>query len=97
MPFIVHLPNSDVQVTGTEFNVNTYNADAEQIALIEGSVNLTAGNTTTALSSGKQPVYREHTGSSINPYDGDKVTGWRKGLFYFSDTTIHDIISYNNV
>src|SRR3546814_443153 len=91
MPFIVHLPNSDVQVTGTEFNVNNYNADAEQIALIEGSVNLTAGNTTTALSSGKQAVYSEHTGWSINPFDGDQVTGWRQGLFYFYDATLKDI------
>src|SRR3546814_14748742 len=66
MQFIVHLPNSDVQVTGTEFNVNTYNADAEHIALIEGYVNTNAGNPTTALSPGNQPVYRTHHGWSIN-------------------------------
>lgn len=90
-PFIVHLPNSNVLVTGTEFNINTYNPDAERVALVNGSVYLSAANATTILTPGTQAVYNTRSGWSKTSFDTDEVLGWRQGLYYFYDTTLEDI------
>src|SRR5690606_21005585 len=90
-PFIVHLPKSDVLVTGTEFNVNTYQHATDRIALVEGSVRLTAGTATTSLTPGTQAVFNPGSGWTTSAFDPDQVLGWRQGVFYFYDTSLEEI------
>jgi transmembrane sensor len=44
-PFIIHLPGNTVQVTGTEFNINTYDKSVVKVALVEGGANLLSDGT----------------------------------------------------
>lgn len=90
-PFLVHLPNSTVQVLGTEFNVNTYDSGVVKVALVTGAVNLEAPTGKSTLAPGKQAVYQ--TGQSITQvtFDERNVLSWRKGLFYFEDASLEVI------
>ena len=49
-PFVVHLPDGEVKVFGTEFNVNTNNIEAgtngSVIVLVKGSVSVSPTNGT---------------------------------------------------
>ena len=90
-PFIVHLPNSTVQVLGTEFNVNSYDSGVVRVALAEGSVNMKTLTGETELSPGRQAIY--HAGQPIEQEDFDarRVLSWRKGLFYFNNASLEEI------
>lgn len=90
-PFLVHLPNSTVQVLGTEFNVNTYDSGVVKVALVNGAVNLKAPTGESLLSPGKEAVY--HAGSLIQqqPFDPKLVLSWREGLFYFNGAKLTEI------
>lgn len=89
-PFIVHLPGNTVQVTGTEFNVNTYSPNTVKVALVEGGVNLLSGETTLKINPGFQGVA---TNGRIGqaPFQADKVLSWRQGIFYFEDVDLDEI------
>lgn len=90
-PFIVHLPNSSVQVLGTTFNVNSYDREAVKIALMEGAVQVSAGEHMLRLQPGKQAVYGEGRDISQQDFDPALVLGWQKGLYYFNESTLADI------
>lgn len=90
-PFIVHLPNSAVQVLGTEFNVNTYDAGIEKVALVKGSVNMQAPTGESKLTPGKQAVYRTGQPVTQETFDAKFVLGWQKGLFYFDEVSLEEI------
>lgn len=90
-PFIVHLPNSTVQVLGTEFNVNSYDPGTVKVALVEGSVNMTAPTGEIKLSPGREAIYREGQSLKQDAFDAKFVLGWQKGLFYFDEATLQEI------
>ncbi len=90
-PFIVHLPYSNVQVLGTEFNVNSYDSGLVKVALVEGAVNMQTTKGESKLAPGKQAIY--HSGQFImqETFDARSVLSWRKGLFYFNDAILQEI------
>jgi ferric-dicitrate binding protein FerR (iron transport regulator) len=90
-PFVVHLPQSTVQVLGTEFNVNTYDSGVVKVALVSGAVNLKAPTGESILSPGKEAIY--YAGNSIRQqsFDPRLVLSWREGLFYFNGATLTEI------
>lgn len=91
-PFIVHLPNATVQVTGTGFNVNTYEPGVERVSLMEGSVNMTASDRTVQLKPGVEGVYKRGEDSIISqPFSSRNVLGWREGLYYFDEADLTEI------
>ncbi|HTI92085.1 MAG TPA: FecR domain-containing protein [Puia sp.] len=89
-PFIIHLPGNTIQVTGTEFNVNTYSPTSVRVALVDGGINLLAGTNTLKLNPGFQAV---STAGKIEqaPFQADKVLGWREGIFTFDGAELEDI------
>jgi hypothetical protein len=90
-PFIVHLPGSNVEVLGTEFNVNTYDSGIVKVALVTGAVDLRSAGESSRVTPGREAVY--HFGQPIRqePFDPGKVLGWREGLFYFNGATLSEI------
>lgn len=90
-PFLVHLPNSTVEVLGTHFNVNSYDQGTEQVALVEGAVRMKAGEQALALRPGRAGIFREGAGLQETPFDRQKVLAWREGLFYFKNATVEEI------
>ncbi len=91
-PFIVHLPKATVQVTGTEFNVNSYIPTLTQVALVEGGVNLSAGDSTVKIKAGNQAIYNSVTRSTFQQtFVAKKILSWRKGVFYFESASLEEI------
>jgi transmembrane sensor len=90
-PFIVHLPGSEVQVLGTEFNVNTYDTGTIKVSLIEGSVKFNAASGNLTLKPGRQGVYLRNKNIYDQIFDSQKTLSWRKGIFYFDESPLEEI------
>lgn len=90
-PFIVHLPESDVEVLGTTFNINTYENGTDKVALIEGSVKMNTSDTETKITPGIEVTYKKGQGMTKNKFKVREVLGWQKGIFYFYDASLPEI------
>jgi len=90
-PFIVHTSNSDVQVLGTEFNVNTYDSATVKVALVEGSVKMNAGGHSVLLEPGKVATFAGKD-ITVDSFDQEEILDRQKGIFRFPDgVTIDEI------
>jgi len=92
-PFLVHTAHGTIQVLGTSFNINAYDAGTVKVALVEGAVRLTAGGSHVTIEPGKQAIYRVNSGIRLQSYDADEVLAWRQGKYYFSDASLNEIMS----
>ena len=90
-PFIVHLPESDVEVLGTSFNINTYDTGTDKVALVEGSVKMRTSDTETQITPGIELTYQKGQGMTKNKFNVREVLGWQKGIFYFYDASLPEI------
>lgn len=85
-PFIVKAGPGEIEVLGTEFNVNAY--DMVTVSLVSGAVRMRAGDDSVLLLPGYAVQY--HPGSKMQeaPFEAEDVLAWRSGVFVFSDTTL---------
>ncbi|SFW79816.1 FecR domain-containing protein [Chitinophaga sancti] len=84
-PFIVHLPhNRQVEVLGTEFNINTYDSGIAKISLVQGSVQVAEGESHALLTPGKAATIDAQR-IAVNTFDAEEVLGWRDGIIVFPD------------
>ncbi|WP_114937694.1 FecR family protein [Mucilaginibacter endophyticus] len=91
-PFIVHTDQTDVRVLGTEFNVNTYQANKIVTSLVEGLVSTSGqGKRKMLLRPGYQAVYTPVTGFISQTFDPAIELAWMNDIYYFHDTKLHDI------
>ncbi|MFC0515519.1 FecR family protein [Mucilaginibacter angelicae] len=91
-PFIVHTGQTDVKVLGTEFNVNTYQANETVTSLVEGSVSTNGRDKQKMLlQPGYQAVYKSGSGFRAQPFDPTVELAWMNDIYYFHDTKLHDI------
>jgi transmembrane sensor len=91
-PFIVHALATDVLVTGTAFNVNTYTKDKIRTALVEGSVTMRNGNTKKVeLKPGFEADFTSQLGFETRPFDSVEVLSWLKGIYYFRNAPLKDL------
>lgn len=89
-PFTVHTPNGDVQVLGTEFNVNTYTEGVLKTALVNGGVKVTGGEKSIVLKPGEYLTSTKNR-QSLTALDTKSVLSWRNGVYYFRNTTFREI------
>ncbi len=89
-PFIIHLPDNTIEVTGTEFNVNTYTPNTVKVALVNGGVNLLSGANKVKVNPGFQAISKA---GAINqaPFEERKVLCWRKGMFIFEASGLDEL------
>jgi len=83
-PFIVHTPDIEVTVTGTEFNVSAYSDDSfTQTVLVSGSVNVNKKglfNRKISVEPGESAYFDKSEGSiSVDEVDTDQFTSWIHG------------------
>ncbi len=91
-PFIVHTNQTNIQVLGTEFNVNTYQSDITTTSLVEGSVSASGRhNEKLLLKPGYQSVYTPVTGFLKHPFDAGTELAWMHGQYYFHNQKLSDI------
>ncbi|MCF6407519.1 FecR domain-containing protein [Chitinophaga filiformis] len=89
-PFIVHLPHGELEVLGTEFNVNTYDSGIHKIALVNGSVKVKAYNDSAVLKPGKEATSTEN-GLKTSTFDASEVLAWIQGRYYLNDASFYEI------
>ncbi len=95
-PFIVETPDGmEVEVYGTEFNMNTYQKGVVQTVLVKGKVGI-RGNLSekeVMLAPEQMAVYEAETGKiqvdNVDPY---KYVAWKDGEFVFERETIEEIM-----
>jgi transmembrane sensor len=96
-PFIVNTGQVNVEVLGTEFNVNAYD-DTEKIitTLVNGKVKVAAtGNPEEGrlLQPAEQAVFSLQDGNiEVEKVDVSLFTSWKDGEFIFYDTRLEDIM-----
>lgn len=90
-PFVVHLPQSTVNVLGTEFNVNTYDSGQTRVALVTGSVNVAAKGKTVLIKPGYQLVSTGTNDDVLEKFDNKVVLGWRQGIYIYQNASLQEL------
>jgi transmembrane sensor len=92
-PFIVHTALTQVQVLGTSFNINTYEAGNVKTALVEGKV-LTKSNDgkSMELIPGYEANYEVAKGFVSGAFDEVDVLSWINGVYYFHNIPVADLV-----
>lgn len=89
-PFVVQTFNAEVEVLGTEFDVQAWpGAPETAVALVEGRVEVRAGGAAVTLSPG-QATRVSRTGVPTLPANADvaAITAWRSGGFSVVDASL---------
>lgn len=94
-PFKVSLGSSEIEVLGTNFNINSY-ADEKNIkaTLLQGSIKVKKGTESVIIKPGQQVVIN-HTSGSVavtNQVNQEEVIAWKNGLFQFDNTDIKNVM-----
>jgi ferric-dicitrate binding protein FerR (iron transport regulator) len=91
-PFIVHLQDASIKVLGTSFNVNTYNPNKIQVALVNGAIRMEMPNDSVQLTPGHQMTVLPGKTPEISTFDEETLLSWRKGLHLFHNTPLSEIM-----
>ena len=91
--FVVHTPQGDVKVYGTEFNVNTRKDDeAVSVVLINGSVSFVSSAGREMMMQPGQELTAVDTQLSVTSIDTAPYVAWNTGLFVFKNSTLEYIM-----
>ncbi|HTI11442.1 MAG TPA: FecR domain-containing protein, partial [Puia sp.] len=90
-PFIVHLPQTTVQVLGTAFNVNSYDSGIVRVSLVSGAVTLKSDRQELQLRPGMEGVYSKNADLTFHSFDEKDVLGWMQGIHVFYNASIQEI------
>jgi ferric-dicitrate binding protein FerR (iron transport regulator) len=94
VPFKVVVNGMEVEVLGTQFNINAY-ADEPVIAttLLEGSVKVTKEGKQALLKPGQQSqVSRSNQLKVVDKANTEEAVAWKNGVFYLSSADIGSIM-----
>ncbi len=90
-PFTVHTPQGDVQVLGTEFNVNAYTQHKMVASLISGKVAVKSGVDRIELNPGSEALVNAGESIKVGAFDPNRTLSWRTGVHYFENATVDEI------
>ncbi|MGE8428177.1 MAG: FecR family protein [Sphingobacterium sp.] len=88
VPFQVVSNGQLIEVTGTEFNVNTYTKSKSSTTLVEGAVNLVANGQKLQLKPNQQALLASGQ-LSKKAVDPANYIAWLDNKFYFNETDLH--------
>ena len=91
-PFFVTTQASKIMVTGTKFNVCSYNDENRSyVTLLEGKVGVHVNGQLHQIKPGEQLTQDEKGKIQINQVDPLVYISWKDGLFEFNDMSLDDI------
>lgn len=90
-PFTVHTPRGNVQVLGTEFNVNAYAANKMVASLVKGKVAIQSGVDRIELKPGNEAIVNAGEPIKVEPFDARRTLGWRQGIHYFEEASVASV------
>ncbi|RQO77776.1 anti-sigma factor [Pedobacter sp. KBW01] len=89
-PFIVSTAGQEVEVLGTQFNVNSYADEAgTATTLIEGSVKVRAGGENRVIKPGQQSL-NVNGGLKVATVNTESITDWKDGDFNLDDVDFRE-------
>lgn len=91
-PFIVHTPNSDIQVLGTSFNISAYEDDEkEMVVIVSGSVQIASNNQSMMF---KPDEMAEIKNGNIDKQQVNvsEYIHWKDGFMQFNKTSLTDVL-----
>ncbi len=91
-PFIVHTPQFEVRVTGTEFNISTYPEEYETATLVKGGIILECNRRNHLLKPGEQFRLKGDL-QEVVPVDPAVATAWRNGIFHFKERRLESLLN----
>ncbi len=93
-PFVVHMGDFSVEVTGTEFVVNTHEENQIETVLVNGEVCVCFGDRKQKILPGQKAAYniRNKEIEIIDLEDVESHTAWREGDFYFRAESLEAIM-----
>ncbi len=84
---------AEVEVTGTQFNVNAYGDEAEiRTTLLEGSIKIKSQQQNRFLVPGQQAVIKDRNIQLKNDLDTEESIAWKNGYFQFENTELSDVL-----
>lgn len=89
-PFVVNCNGNYVTVTGTEFNVNSYDSDNTITTLVSGGVLLSNSSGSATLSPGLQGIMNS-SGISLFKVDPALYSSWINGIFVFDNMELGEM------
>lgn len=90
LPFIVHTAKTQVNVLGTQFNVNTYDSAHIQTSLVSGAVSTFSSLGTQLLKPGQASVYNDSSFTTM-AFDASTTLSWLEGAYYFHDVPLQSL------
>ena len=97
--FVVHTPQGDVKVYGTEFNVNTRSKGGDgndngglSVVLVKGSVSFTPARGKEQMLTPGQELSIVNAQLSINEVDTVPYVAWNEGKFFFEEWPLERIM-----
>lgn len=91
-PFVVKANGFDVRVLGTKFDINSYSDAKAEVALVEGSVQISSSTGTLRMRPNQIVTLRNGGIVGMQETDAAAYTGWRKGYIYLNGETMPQII-----
>ncbi len=95
-PFSIKMPQYEIIVLGTSFNVKSYPQEQQQITLVSGKVKIISGKNdhqTIVLSPGEQAILNDSDENiiirKVNP---DIYCSWHKGKMIFQNNSLEEIL-----
>lgn len=95
VPFVVETSvGAVIEVTGTQFNIKAYRDKQEvKATLVEGGVQVTAGQHKARLHPRQQFSYDKKTGIAlVQDVNVREVVAWKNGYFIFDNTPLEEIL-----
>jgi ferric-dicitrate binding protein FerR (iron transport regulator) len=97
-PFYVTARNTELQVLGTSFNINSYEDEPNiQTTLVEGGLRVTPQSSvidhllSVILTPGQQAV-QSNQQLAVQNANIDQVLAWKNGYFNFNDLTLQEVL-----
>lgn len=90
-PFIVHARGTAIRVLGTEFNVNSYDADKIVTSLVKGAVITHTDKKDVPLKPGFASVSQNNGEVEVKHFDEEAATSWTEGHYVLHETALADI------
>jgi len=90
-PFIVNCNGNSVTVTGTEFNVESYDYKRTITTLVKGGVILSGSSGSVNLTPGMQGIIANNEISTLN-VNAQQYSSWKDGFFEFDNMTLGEMV-----
>ena len=95
--FIITAPQTQIEVLGTAFNLNTTEKAHTKVTVTEGIVAFTSQDQETKVIAGQEGVFAKASKTiSLNQDPDANAMSWKTGRFVFDNTELSKVISYLN-